>query len=202
MECCEELLPGWLGFALYTVKVQAACDATTMSDWSNALTFGTQEEDTTAVYYTVTVSSSNAGMGSVSGGGTYVENTTITITATSNPGYHFEQWNDGNTDSIRTVVVTGNLNFIAQFAPNTTGIDDVNMESIVLFPNPASTSVTISGLKNGNVVTVVDMNGREVYKLSTANYQLTIDVSQLSQGAYFVRITSDQGSVIRKLIIR
>lgn len=194
----SSLTPG----TLYTVKVQAACDATTMSDWSNALTFGTQEEDTTAVYYTVTVSSSNAGMGSVSGGGTYVENTTITITATSNPGYHFEQWNDGNTDSIRTVVVTGNLNFIAQFAPNTTGIDDVNMENIVLYPNPASTMVTLTGVEPGATVMVVDMNGRAISEFRILKSEFSFDVSGMSQGAYFVRITSDQGSVIRKLIIR
>lgn len=186
----------------YTIKVQAVCDITTESGWSSSLTFMTAEEDTAAVYYTVTVTSSNPGMGSVSGTGTYEEGSTITITATSNPGYHFVQWNDGNTDSVRSIVVTGNLNFIAQFAPNTTGIDDVNGESIALFPNPASTTVTLTGVEPGATVTVVDMNGRAISEFRILNSEFTFDVSGMSQGAYFVRIVGEHSTAIRKLIVR
>jgi len=43
---------------------------------------------------------------------------TTTITATANHGYHFTQWNDGNTDAEREVVIAGNATYTAIFAPN------------------------------------------------------------------------------------
>lgn len=43
---------------------------------------------------------------------------TVILTATANYGYHFTQWNDGNTDNPREVVATGDLSFTAQFDYN------------------------------------------------------------------------------------
>ena len=39
-------------------------------------------------------------------------------TALANTGYHFVQWNDGNTDNPRIVTVTSNTTLTATFAPN------------------------------------------------------------------------------------
>ena len=43
----------------------------------------------------------------------------IKITASPNPGYHFSQWSDGNTDNPRTVYLTEDQTFTAEFAKNT-----------------------------------------------------------------------------------
>ena len=43
----------------------------------------------------------------------------IEITAVPNTGYHFVQWKDGNTDSPRTVYLTEDQTFTAEFAKNT-----------------------------------------------------------------------------------
>ena len=40
------------------------------------------------------------------------------ISATPNIGYHFVQWNDGNTNAIRSFVLTQDTTFVAVFAPN------------------------------------------------------------------------------------
>ena len=40
------------------------------------------------------------------------------ISATSNYGYHFAQWSDGNTDNPRSVTLTGDTAFTAEFAKN------------------------------------------------------------------------------------
>ncbi len=68
--------------------------------------------------YTITAISSNGAYGTVSGSGTYNYNTPALITATPFYGYHFVQWNDGNTDNPRTVVVTEDIGFTAIFAIN------------------------------------------------------------------------------------
>ena len=69
--------------------------------------------------YSIMVSSANPAMGSVSGGGSYSHNATVTLTATPVVGYHFVQWNDGNTDNPRYITATENASYIAQFAINT-----------------------------------------------------------------------------------
>lgn len=55
------------------------------------------------------------GTGSVTGGGTYEHGATATLTAIPNDGYVFKQWSDGNTDNPRTVTVTGDVTYTAEF---------------------------------------------------------------------------------------
>ena len=68
--------------------------------------------------YAVGVTSNNSNMGSVSGSGTYNHNATATLTATAYYGYHFVQWQDGNTQNPRTVTVTDSAQYTAEFAYN------------------------------------------------------------------------------------
>jgi hypothetical protein len=42
-------------------------------------------------------------------------NNTAIVEAIANAGYHFVQWNDGNTDNPRTIKVTQNITFMARF---------------------------------------------------------------------------------------
>ena len=69
--------------------------------------------------YTVTATANPAVGGTVSGGGTYVANTTATLTATPNTGYMFVNWTlDGKEvckDAICHVNVTSNSNYVANY---------------------------------------------------------------------------------------
>ena len=69
--------------------------------------------------YTLTVSSVDTTKGVVVGSGIYDYNTSVTLVATALTGYHFTQWNDGNTQSIRFVVVTQDASYQAFFAADT-----------------------------------------------------------------------------------
>ena len=66
--------------------------------------------------HTITVSSDDTNMGTVSGGGTYTEGSLIEIMATPAVHHHFVHWNDGNTDNPRTITVTSDSTFTASFA--------------------------------------------------------------------------------------
>ena len=68
--------------------------------------------------YTITVESANPTMGSATGGGTFVEGTEITISATALTGYYFTGWDDGNADNPRTITVTQNATYRAMFSAN------------------------------------------------------------------------------------
>ena len=56
--------------------------------------------------------------GDVKGSGVYVENSDICIEGVPSEGYHFVQWNDFNSDNPRTVHLTQDTTFMAQFAIN------------------------------------------------------------------------------------
>ncbi len=86
-------------------------------------------------------------------------------------------------------------------AQATEGIDGVEGSQVRLYPNPASTTVSVSGIEGEAMVSVVDVNGREVYK-TTANGDIAIDLTGYAKGAYFVRITGERTMAIRKLVVK
>ncbi|MCQ2077841.1 MAG: leucine-rich repeat protein [Bacteroidaceae bacterium] len=53
--------------------------------------------------YVVTLSVNNTKYGSVEGGGTYNKGDTVSLVATPNKGYQFNQWSDGVTTNPRTI---------------------------------------------------------------------------------------------------
>ncbi|MBQ6684341.1 MAG: leucine-rich repeat protein, partial [Bacteroidales bacterium] len=71
---------------------------------------------------TITVANANPDMGNVSGSGVYYYQNLVSLTATANYGYHFVQWNDGNTQNPRTIIVRPDSAFTAFFALNTYSI--------------------------------------------------------------------------------
>ena len=93
-----------------------------------------------AQQYTITVESSNSEWGYVLGGGTFNEGTQIQITAIPNDGYVFTSWNDGNIENPRTVTVTGNATYTAQFAENA-----VTTYTVTLICNTSEGSVSGGG---------------------------------------------------------
>lgn len=78
-------------------------------------TSGTGSGTNQSRQYTISVTSANTAQGTVSGGGTYSEGSRVNITATAKSGYVFDKWNDGNTSASRTVNVSKNESFVAQF---------------------------------------------------------------------------------------
>ena len=80
-------------------------------------------------YYSVTVETDNL-YGEVYGGGRYRENRSATLYAFPNYGYHFKQWNDGDTANPRMVKVNGDTLFTAIFAPNSYSITVISSDTV------------------------------------------------------------------------
>ena len=74
--------------------------------------------------YTLTVTSADTQMGSVSGGGQYAAGSQATVTAAPNSGYQFKQWSDGNTSATRSVTVNADTTLTATFEAVSTGGED------------------------------------------------------------------------------
>ena len=202
----------------YTFSVRAVCSATNMSPWSAPKPFTTLDcqpvtnvhaDNVTAnsavVSWTAPQGATNFeieyGMsGFNQGNGTIVAatGTSHTLTGLSSTTVYDVY--------VRTVCGEGVTSAWSSVVDFTTadgeGIDDVNSAAISLYPNPASSTVTLTGIEGAATVTVVDMNGRETGKWTVVDGTLTIDVTEMAQGAYFVRIVGEQVNAIRKLIVR
>lgn len=73
--------------------------------------------------HTVTVAADDNNKGTVAGGGSYCENSEVTVTATPNAGYNFVNWTDNNnsnaevsTNASYTFTLTANVSYRANFA--------------------------------------------------------------------------------------
>lgn len=149
-----------------------------------------------AVLDTIEVVSANETMGTVTGGGVFEDGTEITISATPNAGYRFVRWNDNNTDNPRTIVCEGNATYTAYFELiPTTGINDVNAADVKLFPNPTSGNlyVEVEGLQK---VEIIDAVGRVVLSQNNG----TVNMSNLANGIYTVRVSANGTTSIKKVV--
>ena len=70
---------------------------------------------TGTTHYTVSVSPADAARGSVTGGGSFAQGTSVTITAVPASGYKFSQWNDGDSTNPRTLIVDKDYALVATF---------------------------------------------------------------------------------------
>ena len=71
---------------------------------------------------------------------------------------------------------------------------------ISIYPNPASTTVTVK-VDMPMHVALMDVSGRIVIT-QAGNKETTLDVSGMPAGTYFLRVTTEEGCEIKKLIIK
>lgn len=85
------------------------------------------------------------------------------------------------------------------------GVGDVqNMSSVItVTPNPASDVITVKyeGYSAGDKIRIVNMAGLTVLGREAAGEATSMDVSSLSQGIYFVQVTSSSKTFSKKIII-
>ena len=129
--------------------------------------------------YTITVMSQNPAMGTTTGSGTYSYGTTTTITAEPNSGFYFVQWQDGNTDRIRAITVTGDATYTAYFDGNS-GIDDIDRENLSIYAR--GNEIVVEGAGSEEVI-VYDVMGRIIYR---GRERRTVAVP--SAGVYMVKV--------------
>lgn len=146
-------------------------------------------------------------MGVVTGGGHYVAGSDATIHAIANPGYVFEKWSDRNNQANRTITVDGDIILTATFQ-STQGIDAIDDQvSCIIYPNPTSSraAISVNGV-NGQVrIQLFDMSGRLIASETmecSGDCVKTMNVNSLAMGTYFVRISGDRVSMVKKLVVR
>lgn len=81
------------------------------------------------------------------------------------------------------------------------GVDDCETSPILLFPNPALTEVTIMG-SDLSRISFFNTSGQIVKKISVEQTDaVTIKIDDLTQGLYYVEITTVSGKTTKPLVI-
>jgi uncharacterized surface protein with fasciclin (FAS1) repeats len=105
---------------------------------------------------------------------------------------------NGVVHVIDAVLVPDTPTNIDEFAGTTT--------SFRMYPNPASTSVTIDlgevDRFNSSTVSIVNMDGRVIETISVQQSRIDLNVSNLNRGMYMVILRNDNGISSERLIVR
>jgi hypothetical protein len=92
-----------------------------------------------------------------------------------------------------TIVITDN-------DPN--GVKELNAVAFNLYPNPAREVVRVEALQNITEVMVSDLTGQEVARTVAYGKSATLDTRHLKAGVYFVRVSTAEGSSVKKVVIQ
>jgi uncharacterized repeat protein (TIGR01451 family) len=80
-----------------------------------------------------------------------------------------------------------------------TGVEESpSANTISILPNPASNKLFISGLAQDALAEIFDISGKLLLTKLLLHPQL--DISSLAQGLYFIKLTTAQGSVVKKFV--
>ena len=107
-----------------------------------------------------------------------------------NTTYYAAQSIDG-VESTQRLAVTVNL---------TAGLDDITFNNLKYYPNPVAGMITLEITNGIDKISIANALGQAVMKQIVNNNSAQVDVSSLSNGVYFVTITSGSASKTIKII--
>jgi hypothetical protein len=85
----------------------------------------------------------------------------------------------------------------------TTGIKSLvsNNNFFVLYPNPANFELNLAQVPVGSIISITDINGKEIYYEQVNKNQTKINTSDFVNGVYFVHVSNNEYSSIQKFIV-
>ena len=84
---------------------------------------------------------------------------------------------------------------------STAGVDDLTVNSVKMYPNPAKGVVNFTSASNADLdIAVYDLLGKEVLRANAVQSQLNI--SSLNPGMYFVNMTQGTTVSTKKLVVK
>ena len=208
----------------YQVRVQANCGDGITSEWTAAVTFTTLPDDTpepcdaptgldtTLVANEVIGITWDANAGVSSWNIQYrVENGTWTSANTTNNSYTITGLTGNTTYEIQVQAVcadgqTSDWSASLLVTTKNVGIESWLVNSVTLYPNPAKeyVDIRVDGDLNVTMMEVYDVYGKVVRTVVGANdyspLPTRINVSGLADGMYFVRVTTEAGSVTKTFV--
>jgi hypothetical protein len=162
--------------------------------------------------YAITVTSDENGTASADLA-TAPEGTLITLAATPNEGYKFAAWQvinggaeiDTLTKAEATFTMPANAVEIKAIFEEGVGIVETQcIASLRVYPNPTTGELTVWGMRcEVGGIEVFDIFGKQIVIPNGAQRNeesQTINIASLSAGIYFLKIQTEQGAMVHKII--
>ncbi len=81
--------------------------------------------------------------------------------------------------------------------------DDVNELGISVYPNPNTGRLTIDIGENQNIqIEILDNSGKLIISKATKQQITSIDLSGYTPGIYFINLTNDEISTVKRIIVK
>ena len=119
-----------------------------------------------------------------------LENSLVRITP-SFEGYEF-------TPAFKELTVT--MDTIVNFSATEIGINGYQLSKVNVYPNPTNSAFRISGVESANIE-IYDLTGKLLYETKNINYNTEIDIANLQNGVYFVKINDNNNIKTLKIIL-
>ena len=163
------------------------------------------------VWRTVSVTTDAPEACEVYGSGVYADSSTVEIgflladTVAEGGRWQFLGWSDGVSGNPRDILVTSDTSLVALFEwiEDSVGINELrdNSYEIRVYPNPAHGAVTVS-VGAPATLTVLDLTGRVVVAPLSLSSSATLPFTDLPSGTYFLRVTNEEGTAVKRLIVK
>jgi thiol-disulfide isomerase/thioredoxin len=87
------------------------------------------------------------------------------------------------------------------FCVPSVGVDPNSLEGkLMVYPNPATTEINVANAQNATIQ-LIDMLGNVLYTKTSVSDNEIVSTSQLVNGTYFVKVTTSNESVSRKIVV-
>ncbi len=184
------------GVTPQTITITQAGAAITLSVSANTVSLGKEANSKDSVDVTSTTSwtaISNKTWLTVSPD-SGAENGTLIFTAEANPANTTRQ----ATVTVSATGATSKTITITQDAGTGTGLTTQTTELVSLYPNPVTDILYLSTVEGVKQIEIISIEGRVIANLMIINSR-SINMSKLDKGIYLFHITTESGTLIKKI---
>ncbi len=188
-------------FRIYDHQTETELDAVCMSPFTftSNMTYGDLMDPYRIIInqmFEVAVVANPVNYGAVSGDGSYVYGSTCTLIAYPFENYQFVNWTENDTvlsdtDTL-TMTVDENHNIVANF--NVDGVDEIDDERFVIYPNPASDKVYIYSHEKIDRCEVYSFSGHLMITTFENSESFELELGSIPRGAYIIKLMSDNST--------
>lgn len=88
-------------------------------------------------------------------------------------------------------------------SPITTGVEKIEINTLSIYPNPASDVLTIESVQDINSIYIYNITGQMINSYNQVeNHQLNIDITSLPAGIYIVSLIDKNNQIVSKKLIK
>jgi hypothetical protein len=133
----------------------------------------------------------------------YLAGDTVSLQATPNTGYIFENWTSNgviiSTDNPFSFTIMQDTTIMANFTPEVSMHDIENQANkIIIYPNPVKDRIYIQSLLPIEQISIYNISGKKVKQIN--HIQKAVSVDDLATEMYFIKVKTENGETVRKII--